>query len=58
MFESPLEWCTACKEWIALDQTVEECARQHRCGERGCPMTALLWAKRRQDEAASRRSPF
>jgi hypothetical protein len=55
MFDSPLEWCKACKEWVALDQTVEECARQHRCSDGECPMAALLWAKQQQDEAASKR---
>lgn len=56
MFDSPLDWCKVCKEWIALDQTVEECARQHRCRDRECPMVALLWAQRQRDEAASKRS--
>lgn len=55
MFESPLEWCRVCREWIALDQTVEECARQHRCRDGECPMVTLLCAQRQQDEAASKR---
>lgn len=54
MFESPLDWCRVCKEWVALDQTVEECARQHRCRDGECPMIALLWAQRKQDDAASK----
>ncbi len=54
MFESPLEWCRVCKEWVALDQTVEECKRQHRCRDGDCPMMALLLAHRRQEEAAAK----
>ncbi|TAK87520.1 MAG: hypothetical protein EPO20_04265 [Betaproteobacteria bacterium] len=56
MFDSPLDWCKVCKDWVALDQTVEECARQHRCHARECPMLALLWTQRQQDKAASQRS--
>jgi len=56
MFDSPLDWRKVCKDWAALDQTLEECARQHRCGEGECPLVALLWVQRRQDEAASKRS--
>jgi hypothetical protein len=31
MFDSPLEWCAVCSNWIAIDQTVVECARQYGC---------------------------
>lgn len=57
MFDSPLDWCSRCKEWVALDQTVEECARQHCCTDRECPMIALLWAasQRPKHEAAAKR---
>jgi hypothetical protein len=55
MFESPLEWCRVCREWVALDQSVEECARQHCCRDGACPMVTLLCAQRKQDEAASKR---
>lgn len=56
MFDSPLEWCRVCKEWIALDQTVEECKRQHCCRDGECPMGALLWAQRQHEEAALKRN--
>jgi hypothetical protein len=57
MFESPLDWCRVCKEWVALDQTVEECARQHRCRDGECPMIALLCVSRQRsnDEAVLKR---
>lgn len=56
MFDSPLEWCSRCKDWIALDQTVEECTKQHRCRDGECPMIARLLApQRRKDEAVLKR---
>ena len=42
MFDSPLEWCGLCAEWIALDQGLAECARQHGCTLGPCPLKALL----------------
>lgn len=44
MFESPLEWCSVCKEWVALDQSFIECARIHGCRIGNCPLAALLHA--------------
>ncbi len=44
MFDSPLEWCSRCKDWVALDQSVQDCAKQHCCRDGECPMTALLCA--------------
>jgi hypothetical protein len=31
MFDSPFEFCPACKAYVVLDQTLQECAREHRC---------------------------
>ena len=31
MFDSPFEFCPACKAYVVLDQTLRECAREHRC---------------------------
>jgi len=56
MFESPLDWCRVCKDWVALDQTVEECARQHHCRDGECPMIALLCVPQRlKDNAVLKR---
>jgi len=38
MFDSPLEVCRVCGEWVLLDQTHEECAREHRCTVERCPL--------------------
>lgn len=38
-FDSPIERCPVCKEYVLMDQTQKECAREHRChmGEK-CPL--------------------
>ena len=33
MFDSPFEYCKACKEYVLLDQTQRQCALEHRCAE-------------------------
>jgi hypothetical protein len=39
MFDSPFEFCRLCGEHVLLDQTVAECAREHRCRDvAGCPL--------------------
>ena len=40
MFESPLDWCEACRQWVALDDAVADCARRHRCDAARCPLSA------------------
>jgi hypothetical protein len=44
MFESPLEWCRVCRDWVALDQCWEEHARERGCGcpRHACPLAALF----------------
>lgn len=38
-FDSPIERCPVCKEYVLLDQTQEECALEHRCKPpAGCPL--------------------
>lgn len=39
MFDSPFDYCPLAKEMVLLDQTVEECAREHGCADSGkCPL--------------------
>lgn len=39
MFDSPFDYCPLHKEMVLLDQTVEECAREHGCADSGkCPL--------------------
>jgi hypothetical protein len=44
MFESPLEWCGVCRDWVALDQRWEEHARACgcACARDACPLAALF----------------
>ncbi len=38
MFDSPLEMCLVCGDWVLLDQTRKECAREHHCTVERCPL--------------------
>lgn len=39
MFDSPFDYCPLQQEMVLLDQTVEECAREHGCADSGqCPL--------------------
>ena len=38
MFNSPLQYCPLCKEYVELDQTIEECAAKHGCRGHSCPL--------------------
>jgi len=36
-FDSPLARCEKCGQFVLMDQTVRECADEHRCDARECP---------------------
>ena len=39
MFDSPIEACPVCGQIVILDQTRDECAREHHCESKaGCPL--------------------
>jgi len=38
MFDSPIAPCPFCGEMVLLDQTQRECAAEHRCERRDCPL--------------------
>lgn len=40
MFNSPLEYCPHCRQYVALDSTPKECAAKYRCGVEVCPLRA------------------
>jgi len=42
MFNSPLQYCAVCKQYVELDQSVEECAARHGCVPESCPLAKLL----------------
>jgi hypothetical protein len=33
-----IEHCPTCKQYVRMDQTQEECAREHQCHTSNCPM--------------------
>jgi hypothetical protein len=39
MFDSPFEFCSFCRQYVLLDQTQPQCAREHACdGKVSCPL--------------------
>lgn len=38
MFDSPIERCPVCGQWVLTDQTRKECAREHDCHIEQCPL--------------------
>ena len=38
LIDSPFEICSVCDQYVFLDQTYEECAREHKCGHQHCPL--------------------
>lgn len=38
MFNSPMDYCPRCRQYVALDQTKHECAAQYQCGGMPCPL--------------------
>jgi hypothetical protein len=39
VFDSPFEFCTVCGEYVLLDQTQRQCAREHGCAPATqCPL--------------------
>jgi hypothetical protein len=40
MFDSPFEYCPACRAYVLLDQTQRQCAREHFCA--AVPQCPLL----------------
>jgi hypothetical protein len=42
MLDSPFEYCPLCREYVLLDQTAQECAREHHCSLHECPLRKLF----------------
>ena len=38
MFDSPLEYCPRCRDYVALDMPQRACAAEHGCGNEPCPL--------------------
>ena len=53
MYNSPLEHCSVCNTYVALDQLQDECAREYGCGRTRdtCPLASHLVGSEPQCEA-------
>ena len=40
--DSPFEICPHCREPVLLDQSQADCAREHGCGNKDCPLSPLF----------------
>lgn len=38
LIDSPFEICPVCDEYVLLDQTQRQCAREHHCENVKCPL--------------------
>jgi len=38
LIDSPFEICSVCDEYVFLDQTQKQCAREHHCEHVHCPL--------------------
>ncbi len=61
MFDSPFEFCEVCKQYVLLDQTQRQCAREHGCTDSiACPLrrcfTGIEFGKGASDAKERRRS--
>ena len=45
LIDSPFEICSVCDEYVFLDQSYEECAREHKCGHQHCPLRCFFAEK-------------
>jgi len=50
MFNSPLQYCAKCKQYVELDQTKEECAAVHGCAGEDCPLLHMFRPPAPMDE--------
>jgi len=55
MYDSPLQYCASCKQYIELDQTAEECAVRHGCKIDLCPFAHLFKPAMSDEDKASPR---
>jgi hypothetical protein len=51
MFNSPLHPCKICSQYVALDQSSEECARTQDCKIERCPYAELFRAPAPAEDA-------
>jgi hypothetical protein len=51
LIDSPLEVCPVCDEYVFLDQTQRQCAREHHCENVKCPLARFFVGREVRDSA-------
>jgi hypothetical protein len=51
LIDSPFEFCLVCDEYVFLDQSCHECAREHQCGNMKCPLERFFVGREMQNSA-------
>lgn len=51
LFDSPFEICPLCNEYVFLDQTQKQCAREHHCEGVECPLNRFFATREEPEEA-------
>ena len=51
LIDSPLEICPVCDEYVFLDLTQRQCAREHHCENVKCPLARYFVGREVQDSA-------
>ena len=49
--DSSFELCPVCKRYVLLDQSQKECAKEHGCEGKACPLTAFFTGREFIDAA-------
>jgi hypothetical protein len=42
MYNSPLQYCKSCKQYVALDQSMDACRQHRNCAAPVCPIEDLF----------------
>ena len=51
LIDSPFEICPVCEEYVFLDQTYQQCAREHHCGNMKCPLQRFFEGREMRNSA-------
>ena len=57
LIDSPLEICPVCNEYVFLDQTQKECAREHHCKNVECPLQRFFTGKEMHESGETESEP-
>ena len=52
LFDSPFEICPECDEYVFLDQSYRQCAREHHCEKVKCPLERFFVGRELRNQGA------